>query len=353
MVLFAFYVMRYITQMFSGHFSVNKDDGSEILEESPKSSVVERPVTRHKEQLAAKQDAEFFETPIENIQWDKITPEDRVKMKERYTKRELELLKKVIELQHKLSIGPLGRDRTFRRYWMFQSMPGLFVEDQDEHVPDDFFSVVPQSGGDSKTGIDEKSTSSDKENESFDLNRPSAPPTPTLPITDDVKPLMENASNKAVMLDSSLLQEQAAKSVDVFQQITQRSQIRWAFYSHDQLDTLIGSLNSRGFREGALKSALKDYKSFLVDHMKNVPLDQLILSEDDVLSERKQMKYQNVRLKKKKTQGSVQNTSAQEFLELNLREMLLDIEERIYVGSLGSVKVCYELWVTLWVLVSL
>ena len=312
------------------------------MEESPNSSVVERPITRHKEQLEAKQDAEFFETPVENIQWDKITPDERVKMKDRYLRRELELLKKVIDLQHKLSISPLGRDRTFRRYWMFQSIPGLFIEDQEEHVPDDFFKVASQSGAASKAGLEEKSTSSDKENESFELNGPSAPPTPTLPITDDVKPLTENASNKAVILDMSQLQgEQPVKSVNVFQQIAQRNQVRWAFFSPDQLETLISSLNSRGFREGALKSALKDHKTFLLDHMKNMPLDQISLSKDDVLSQRKQIKYQNVRLKKKKAQGSVQNTSAQEFHELNLREMLLDIEERIYVGSLGCIKVRY------------
>ena len=35
----------------------------------------------------------------------------------------------------------------------------------------------------------------------------------------------------------------------------------------------------------------------------------------------------------------MQNTSAQESLELNLREMLLDLEERICVGGLGNLKV--------------
>lgn len=32
------------------------------------------------------------------------------------------------------AIHPIGRDRAYRRYWLFQSMPGLFVEQDDEYV---------------------------------------------------------------------------------------------------------------------------------------------------------------------------------------------------------------------------
>ena len=49
--------------------------------------------------------------------------------------------------------------------------------------------------------------------------------------------------------------------------------------------------------------------------------------------------YQAVKMKKRK--GHMKGEQAEEFLELNLREMLLDIEERIFVGGLGSLKVCY------------
>jgi hypothetical protein len=35
----------------------------------------------------------------------------------------------------------------------------------------------------------------------------------------------------------------------------------------------------------------------------------------------------------------IKSDCAQEVLEINLRELLLDLEERIYVGALGSLKV--------------
>lgn len=48
---------------------------------------------------------------------------------------------------------------------------------------------------------------------------------------------------------------------------------------------------------------------------------------------------QNIKSRSRIAKGLIQNTSAQESLELNLREMILDLEERIFVGSLGSLKV--------------
>ena len=47
----------------------------------------------------------------------------------------------------------------------------------------------------------------------------------------------------------------------------------------------------------------------------------------------------NIKSRSRIVKGLVQNTSAQESLELNLREMLLDLEERICVGGLGNLKV--------------
>lgn len=48
---------------------------------------------------------------------------------------------------------------------------------------------------------------------------------------------------------------------------------------------------------------------------------------------------QNIKSRSRIAKGQVQDSSAQESLELNLREMLLDLEERIFVGGLGSLKV--------------
>ena len=45
---------------------------------------------------------------MENIEWDKITPDDRVAMKNRFEKKELELMEAISELQHSNAIHPIG-----------------------------------------------------------------------------------------------------------------------------------------------------------------------------------------------------------------------------------------------------
>ena len=49
--------------------------------------------------------------------------------------------------------------------------------------------------------------------------------------------------------------------------------------------------------------------------------------------------HHNIKSRSRIAKGQVQDSSAQESLELNLREMLLELEERVFVGGLGSIKV--------------
>jgi bromodomain adjacent to zinc finger domain protein 1A len=326
------------------------DEAVTTPKDSPTDVVSERHSARQQEKINAQHDAEYFEMPVENIQWDKISAEDRVRMKDTHSVKEAELVDQVNELQHGFAVCTLGRDRTFRRYWIFRSIPGLFVEDDEEHVPDDFFEPIAQNKlddnsklkEDASCGVEEKSTSSDKENDSFDHGKSSELPLRVNSIvsTDkNIQPLATNDGNlNGDELKSTILSDVKEANINVYDQISQRNKVKWAYYGVDQLDMLIDSLNSRGYREGALRVALVDQKKFLAENLTKLPVEDLTISGGEKTD--KQVKYQNVKSRKKMTQGAVQNASAQEFLELNLREMLLDIEERIYVGSLGSIKVC-------------
>ena len=62
--------------------------------------------------------------------------EEKVKEKrqEEHTKKEMELLDEILNLSARTNPQPLGMDRAYRRYWVFASVPGLFVED-DEQFP--------------------------------------------------------------------------------------------------------------------------------------------------------------------------------------------------------------------------
>ena len=48
--------------------------------------------------------------------------------------KEAELLDAMNKHERKLGIHPIGRDRAYRRYWIFNTVAGIFVEHDDEYV---------------------------------------------------------------------------------------------------------------------------------------------------------------------------------------------------------------------------
>lgn len=57
---------------------------------------------------------------------------EHAKRREDFLRKESKLLDEIHQLQTVYSMCPLGKDRFFRRYWMFKSLPGVFVEDDDD-----------------------------------------------------------------------------------------------------------------------------------------------------------------------------------------------------------------------------
>jgi len=100
------------------------------------------------------------------------------------------------------------------------------------------------------------------------------------------------------------------------------SQTRWSVYgSVDDVDRLLESLNARGFREGPLRAVLMEQRDRLKDWVGQCDLAALTTPC-------------NVSMK---TSAS---TTENENLVGVVRETVLDLEERVYSGSLGSLKVC-------------
>ena len=99
------------------------------------------------------------------------------------------------------------------------------------------------------------------------------------------------------------------------------SQMRWSVYgSVDDVDQLLGNLNARGLREGPLRAVLVEQRDRLKDWVGQC--DVSTLTAPCGLSV--------------KTYSS---TTENESLVSVVREMLLDLEDRVYSGSLGSLKV--------------
>ena len=291
------------------------------------------PERRSNRQKQKKDDALVdVELPTDNVDWEKLTPEERIRWKDATVKKEQELMKVIAELAHGNAITPLGRDRTFRRYWSFQSLPGLFVEDAEMHVPENFLCPIEQKevAGSKVEGttkaVEEQLNTSDKENEGGAnvLNKDT-----------DVVMVDEDSKLNGEVTDTAL-----PSTISVHEQCKNHGKVRWAFFTTpEQIDLLIDGLNSRGFREGALKSVLQEQKHLIMDAIEKCPFSQLRAEEPAAAADKsKSSKSRKVT----PLPGAVCNSSAQEMLELNLRESILELEERIYAGSLGCVKVGFQ-----------
>ena len=121
--------------------------------------------------------------------------------------------------------------------------------------------------------------------------------------------------------------------------------VHWSYYStSEQIDLLVQSLNTRGLREGELREKIIAERDFIESRLKKCREDQYDLSEDaaEELDQKQLLEVQNKRQKQSKHSGSEalpMGTSLLEMIELSLRDQILELEEKIFFGNLGTLKV--------------
>uniref|UniRef100_A0AAY4A4M7 Bromodomain adjacent to zinc finger domain protein 1A n=1 Tax=Denticeps clupeoides TaxID=299321 RepID=A0AAY4A4M7_9TELE len=192
--------------------------------------------------------------------------------------RERELIERIHKAAACTYILPLGRDRFYRRYWLFPSANALFVEDDYFGVTEDMLQPRPESlSASTENGIKEEVT-------------------------------IASVSGPPVLLPN-----------------------RWAFYDTMQaVDELVSALNLRGHRESSLKDALVQEKERISQLLDGSAMQRYHYTGNS-----------KVGLVKGKCASLSLGMSApaERHMENRLRDLLLDIEDRIYQGTLGSVKV--------------
>ncbi|KAK0152886.1 Bromodomain adjacent to zinc finger domain protein 1A [Merluccius polli] len=181
------------------------------------------------------------------------------------------------------SIVPLGRDRLYRRYWLFPSSPALFVEEDGFGLTEDMLLPQPAAACEEEEEEEDEDEEDEEEEQGEDGEEQA-----------EQKPSPTYVSGPPVKRDN-----------------------QWAFYSSvEELDQLLVALNPRGHRESGLREALLQER------------------------ERLQLLLDNSATTMFTSHGvSVQLPPAESYLETRLRDLLLDIEDRIYQGTLGYLKV--------------
>ena len=103
----------------------------------------------------------------------------------------------------------------------------------------------------------------------------------------------------------------------------------WSYYSTiDEVDQLIDSLNERGIRESELKEKVIAERDKIAKNLKKFNLSEKL--DVDMKKPVKDEKSNND-LKEDNSLASIAN--------LTLRDQILELEEKIYIGTLGTLKI--------------
>ncbi|XP_019734455.1 bromodomain adjacent to zinc finger domain protein 1A isoform X2 [Hippocampus comes] len=193
-----------------------------------------------------------------------------------------ELLERIQKAAACTSLHPLGRDRLYRRYWLLPSAAALFVEEDGFGLTEDMLRPRPRA-----CQADE--------------------------ADDDRHVRGEPAEGSAGSSPAPL--HRRGPPVDRPNQ--------WFFYSSvEELDQLMEALNPRGYRESGLKEALLQDRERLLEALRACRRSKYT-GTDDPESSRSVPKCA---------------AAAETLMEGRLRDLLLDIEDRIHQGTLGTLK---------------
>ncbi|KAG4068705.1 hypothetical protein HA402_002396 [Bradysia odoriphaga] len=238
----------------------------------------------------------------------------------------------------------LGSDRAYRMYWLFESLPGLFIEHQPfggqcfenpvENIHElancasaDRFSVV-------KTMVSNQYYGNDKENE-----------------IDNYLTKKKNGTNVKVADDPSIIKNEPVKwsqadllmctgdssTCPVHPKFDPKRSV-WSFlHTEEELNALIESLNPKGIREKGLRDNLESEKELILNHIKDCPFDKLQIdpvAKDGLIEDLHNMKtYKNANMNFPK------GTEITLIVEAKLVEAILEMEMNVQTGHLGSIKV--------------
>ncbi|XP_052900776.1 bromodomain adjacent to zinc finger domain protein 1A [Anopheles moucheti] len=291
----------------------------------------------------------------------------------------------------------LGSDRCFRKYWLFESLPGLFVEHDRTYagrcldrptpnIPGLAFCAPDQrkkyitkaimrcAGTDGVAGLlDAKAIAGENPNQddsggpveevyeqlltlgSAEMERIGRQTTQTKTLNsraNSEEPRSDGTVNGGTVVhvpdstplppptNQELLMCTAQPDDCLVHTETHTQTVNWGYYATaEELDALIQSLNVRGAREKQLRETLECERDLILTHIEKCPVDKLSVNESDraaVLSDicsRNQKRYDAPNF------SCEPGTDPNEILEAVFLENLLELEAKITVGYLGVMRV--------------
>jgi hypothetical protein len=150
-----------------------------------------------------------------------------------------------------------------------------------------------------------------------------------------LKSVLERDFDKMVkdgVMTASFNQQNRAKRGDVIEKYGKREGItRWSFIAGvDDFECLVSSLNPRGQRERVLREALQlDFR-----HLRK-GVEKCPFKEENIVPK----KIPKSKSSKQQAVDKSRYENTEDFVEANLRDQILDLEDRLWQGGLGAIKV--------------
>ncbi|CAG9857878.1 unnamed protein product [Phyllotreta striolata] len=234
----------------------------------------------------------------------------------------------------------LGSDRAHRKYLKINSIPAIFVNDErEETLPcdDAICKQNPHLVNVSKSQLTKYMRKFHIDVETPVDNPSNSPKSPKKP-----NGILSTGSPKDDALELLMC---TADPGDCPVHSCNDSSTKWWFISDEHhVQELENSLNKRGVREGELLQAIKDDKAHLTSIVAQTPVNLLNpdvvvdvkIDEEQALgrrSKRGKDRYEDSNL------GYPASMPSEEVLENALLDNVLEMEEKIYAGNLGSLGV--------------
>lgn len=298
-------------------YSSMRDAIEERLEKSSKAKTSIKNLIlaeRKREAQVAAEKKEALEEVKKALEASQGTDEEKVALKERLDKEAENKIKSIehyAEKDKKKFVDELenlrrevfayqlylGADRAYRGYWLFESLPGLFIEHNPfggkcqekpvENIPGLAHCTADKRYMFIKHMVHEKqnynTNSNDKENKISNMLDSKQKTNGS--VSDANKPAAEVPEIKvelAIPTQIELMMCTGDENTCLVHRKDHPSRVTWSFlHTEEELNALIDSLNSRGIREKNLKEQLETQKELILYHIKNCPVEKLQVDVKD------------------------------------------------------------------------
>lgn len=249
----------------------------------------------------------------------------------------------------------LGSDRAYRTYWLFESLPGLFIEHDPfggqciEHTVQNIHGLANCPPEKRylfiKNMLQEQQNNNlndkDKENKvSNTLDAKPKPNDPTKLPENEPEPAVQPVQPEITYSQRELFMCTGDHETCRVHNVDDKERITWTFLNtEEELNALIDSLNPRGFREKLLKEQLESQRELILFHMKKCPIDKLQVDPSTIEQRIEQILNDKSRAYSNANLNYPRGTVISEMMLTEIRSNILEMEFKVTTGQLGTLAV--------------